>query len=96
MEGEASEEEEDTVQIGRDSEWTRQRKEEEFGGMGVAGVTRTYTKVDGQIVTAAMRPSCSAPLSLHSLPSPALRRTRQRMTSVASAMSRGRRSRGRS
>jgi hypothetical protein len=37
-----------------------------------------------------------APLSLHSLSSPALRRTRQRMTSVASAMSRGRISRGRS
>ena len=50
----SEEEEEDMVQIGRDSEWARQRKEEEFGGMGVPGIAKTYTSRDGSVVPVSM------------------------------------------
>ena len=56
-EDEDDDEDEDTVEIGKDSEWTRQRKEEEFGGMGVPGVARTYTNCDGEVV--------AVPMSIH-------------------------------
>jgi hypothetical protein len=50
MVGEAEDEEEDMAEIGRDSEWAREKKENEFEGLGVPGTARVYQNEAGQNV----------------------------------------------